>query len=229
VEAVLRSWNIRAPRWCVLAGIDPGFSGGITGLPGREEIVLPAQWFHNLDPETIAFEIARRTGAIATGSRLRGIALAMVWNLSGFWLASGMPGTGFATLADFLSLVFWFNLWSFLGLLLLPTLSRRGVLELDAFARERGIPASVFERAIAELDQLQDDEPRRPAAVESVFHPIPSVENRRLAWHSGGQPWGAWHGARMALFLSWPCLGLLGRAVHCNSGRPELWVMLPAD
>jgi hypothetical protein len=35
--------------------------------------------------------------------------------------------------------------------------------------------------------------------------------------------------ARTALPMSWCCLGLLGRAVHCNAGRPELWVLLPTD
>ncbi|WP_146526280.1 hypothetical protein [Novipirellula artificiosorum] len=39
----------------------------------------------------------------------------------------------------------------------------------------------------------------------------------------------AWHAARMTLFVSWACMGMLVRAVHCNVGRPELWVMLPTD
>ncbi len=33
----------------------------------------------------------------------------------------------------------------------------------------------------------------------------------------------------MSLFLSWACFGFLSRAVHCNSGIPELWVLLPCD
>lgn len=32
-----------------------------------------------------------------------------------------------------------------------------------------------------------------------------------------------------AVFLSWAGMGLLSRAVHCNSGRPELWALLPCD
>ncbi len=31
------------------------------------------------------------------------------------------------------------------------------------------------------------------------------------------------------LFLSWAGLGGLARAVHCNIGRPSVWVMLPGD
>ena len=39
----------------------------------------------------------------------------------------------------------------------------------------------------------------------------------------------AWHLARTALYLSHAGLSLLPRAVHCNAGRPELWVYLPSD
>jgi hypothetical protein len=64
--------------------------------------------------------------------------------------------------------------------------------------------------------------------IESIFHPVPSLSNRR-ALSTRTYPPIAWHAARMTLFLSWGCAGLLSRAVHCNVGRPELWVMLPTD
>ena len=35
--------------------------------------------------------------------------------------------------------------------------------------------------------------------------------------------------ARVALYLCVAGLGLLGRVVHCNAGRPEAWVFLPGD
>lgn len=74
---------------------------------------------------------------------------------------------------------------------------------------------------------VQDDEPERAVWIERVFHPVPSVDNRRRLTRS--RSFGAWHATRMMLFLSWSCLGLLSRAVHCNAGRPELWVLLPTD
>ncbi len=40
---------------------------------------------------------------------------------------------------------------------------------------------------------------------------------------------GFWNVARTTLFLSWACGGFLARAVHCNIGRPELWVLFPTD
>ncbi len=35
--------------------------------------------------------------------------------------------------------------------------------------------------------------------------------------------------ARVALYLCVAGLGLLGRVVHCNVGRPEAWVFVPGD
>jgi hypothetical protein len=63
----------------------------------------------------------------------------------------------------------------------------------------------------------------RSPLVETILHPIPSVQSRlqQLA-AQGGEPRGAWQAARVALFLSWGCFGFLSRTVHCNSGRPEL-------
>ncbi|MCX6593728.1 MAG: hypothetical protein NTZ56_19605 [Acidobacteria bacterium] len=229
VEAVLQKWKMPVPPILVFRGVDGGFSGGVAGFPGVTHIVIPDHWLRHLAPEEVAVEIVRRYGAVATGSRARGVLLAMAWNLSGLWLATYQPLANFDSVAGLVSLALAFNAWSFLGLLVLPTLSRAGVLEADAFARKAGVPAAWFDRTISSLDQMQDDEPARPDGIETIFHPIPSVARRQQEFSAAGEHWGAWHAARMALYLSWGSMGLLARAVHCNSGRPELWVMLPAD
>jgi hypothetical protein len=229
VEEQLGKWTSSRPRAVVVESVDLGFSGGIAGLPGAETVVVPAHWIQQLSPSAVAVEVLRRDGIIRSGARLRGIIVALAWNLSGLALASRMPGAGFDSLAAFLTLGLWFNVWSFLGLLLLPSLSRPGVLEADFVARSLGVPDAILEKTAAAVDQLQDDEPSRGKWVERIFHPIPSVNSRKQAWRTGERPVGAWHAARLALYLSWPCLGLLGRAVHCNNGRPQLWVFLPAD
>jgi hypothetical protein len=210
-----------------LGGMDSGFAGGLAGLPGRERIVLPSLWRRLLRPEMFEVVIARRRAARST--RLRGLAVAIAFNLTGFWLASHLPGAGVTNLAELLTTALGFTLWSFLGLLTLPTLSRWGVFELDQAARQSGFNRAKFEAAVRELDELQDDEPVRPKGVEAIFHPVPCVEHRLEAYEKGWSAKGAWNAARYALYLSWPCLGFLSRAVHCNSGRPELWVMLPVD
>jgi len=114
-----------------------------------------------------------------------------------------------------------------LGLLVLPTVSRQATYGIDRNVIRRGVPSELLVAMLRKLDQLQDDEPSRPTVIETIFHPVPSIENRNISSDVGSPI--AWHAARMMLFLSWSCLGLLARAVHCNVGRPELWIMLPTD
>lgn len=225
----LTSWAAALPRIRVVESVDAGFSGGIAGIPSAETVVIPAHWLQQLSSSAVATQLLRRQALIQSGARLRGVLAAITWNLSGFALASRMPDSGFESLAAFVTLALWFNMWSFVGLLLLPSLSRPSVLAADAAALAGGVPVETLAQTAKAVDQMQDDEASRPKWVERIFHPIPSLVTRREAWRDNGSHLGAWHAARMALYLSWPCLGLLGRAVHCNSGRPQLWVFLPAD
>ena len=115
---------------------------------------------------------------------------------------------------------------------------------VDAALAERAPDARpALANALARLDRWQDDEPERSPGVESVFHPIPSLAGRLRALErphatraelASDPPLSApalstWHLARTALVLSHAGLSLLPRAVHCNAGRPELWIWLPAD
>lgn len=206
-------------------GGDLGYTGGIAGLPGREVIVMPVAW--GADLRTVVHQ--RRLAAILSGSRTRGVWLAIAWNLCGFQFASWLPGAGVAEEGALVRTVLGFVLWSFLGVLLLPTVSRRGVFEVDQAAKRLGLEESAFAEAVRELDRRQDDEPRRAVGVEAIFHPLPGVESRIARFAGGRATFGAWNAARYALFLAWPGLSLLSRAVHCNVGRPELWVFLPVE
>ncbi|MBK9708819.1 MAG: hypothetical protein IPO77_17985 [Acidobacteria bacterium] len=235
----LAGWAIRLPATTVMAAKDPAFVGGLIGMPGHERLVLPAAWFatnerkreaYNFPSATAALQMTRRVGVLARGSRRRGVLLALAWNLSGFALAAWLPTAGVSTAAELLTTACGFTLWSFWVCSILPSFSRPGVFEGDQYAWQHGVPRDLLEETIALVDKQQDDEPERRRWLEIIFHPIPSVNSRRqqLALAEPA-PRGAWQAARMALFLSWGCLGLLSRAVHCNSGRPELWVLFPGD
>lgn len=226
VLAELQRLGLAMPRVEVVAGIDPGFTGGWVGLPGAERLILPAMWVRLLPADLVAAQIARRIGVLRSGARTRGLLAALAWNLTGFGMASYLPGAGFETVAQLVSTSLGFTLWSFAGLLLLPSVTRPAVIAADRFARERGVSEETLSHLMVELDQMQDDEPARHPWIERIFHPVPSVTSRRAGREGAG---GAWQAARLALYLSWPCFGLLARAVHCNSGRPELWVLFPSD
>lgn len=209
---------------------DEGFTGGWFGLPGRETLVLPAHWAQELSRDELEAVAVRRAGAVATGARARGLFVALAFNGLGLALASQLPGAGFDSVAALVTTALGVTLWSFVGVLVLPSISRPAVVSADAFARRQGVPTGALSRAIRRLDRWQDDEPGRTPVVETIFHPVPSVERRLAAVEaSDSARGGAWHAARMMLFLSWSGLGFLARAVHCNAGRPQLWVALPAD
>ncbi len=245
--AVMKKWGVEAPRVAVVRATDPAFSGGWSGLPGVERLLIPANWVEKggagtgesrlpyLTAEELAAQLTRRVGVLRTGSRRRGLVIALGWNLIGVLIAvltSGLAdAAGESGLAGWLLLRFAaiFTLWSFVGLLILPSLSRPGVYAADRFALAQGVSAEQIARVAGIIDRAQDDEPARPGGVETIFHPLPSLNNRLAAIEAGSGGPGAWQAARLALFTSWGALGLLGRAVHCNSGRPELWVFLPAD
>lgn len=203
---------------------DRGFTGGITGL-GRT-IAVPPAWQQALGPG-LQVEISRRR-SLTGASYWLGIVVALVWTIGGIAIAMALPGGGAGDMSALIATGAWFTLWSFIGLLVLPSVSRPAVHAADAAAAAEW-PADQVEPVISALDALQDDEPERPPAVEAIFHPIPGAAGRvaRLSRATTGvRPWNV---ARTALPMSWCCLGFLGRAVHCNAGRPELWVMLPTD
>lgn len=177
-----------------------------------------------------AMTTLRLRAAAQNGSRLRGILVALTWNLAGLAIAAFTTGADLARPDAPLTLACGFTLWSFLGLLLLPSVSRPAVLATDRALLSRGVTRATLESAIRQHDQQEDDEPVRAPWIERIFHPIPSVAVRLATLDRSTSPgWGADEAARLALYLSWACLGLLSRAVHCNSGRPAYWVYLPRD
>jgi hypothetical protein len=206
---------------------DPSFVGGVTGLPGRDRVMLSARW----DGETARVQGLRREAVRRSGSRALGVALATAFTLGGMALALVVTPASATSIAGLVTLSLWMTLWSFLGLLVLPTPSRRAVVAADRAAISAGVSRAEMARVLAGLDAEQEDERRRGRLVETIFHPVPSLERRLAALGGRDAPTlpQPWHAARVALYLSWAGLVLLSRAVHCNCGRPDLWVLLPGD
>ena len=208
---------------------DEGFTGGIVGVLRPRSQLFPMRWREVLGTQGFELAVNRRALAIKTGSWLRGRLVALYFTAVGLLIAallvdSAQLGTAWGTIQFSL----WFSVWSFLGLLTLPTLSRRGVIEIDERAQADGYPVPLMRMVTNRLDRLQDGESARPSLIETIFHPVPSVENR-LEGPRSHHVTGYWDAARTSIYLSHAGLGLLGRAVHCNCGRPALWVFLPTD
>lgn len=212
------------------------FSGGIVGLPFFESIVIPKQWLVQFSPPQLSAELARRSLIVASGGRFRGVLLALIFTNIGVLLAALLTTGHFLlplnSVAGLVTMSAGFTLWSFVGLLLLPLFSHYGVYEADRLALESGVDKELLFQVIAKIDADLEDEQERTVAVDTIFHPVPTIAYRLQALEHKrqmNQGMAAWQAARYAIFLSVIGLGLLGRAVHCNAGKPELWAMLPAD
>jgi hypothetical protein len=208
---------------------DEGFTGAVVGVVQPRLHLLPTRWREALDPEAFDVAVRRRQMAVQTGEWWRGRMLAIGFTLLGIALAALVIGDHRLASADgIVSFSLVFTLWSFLGLLTLPTPSRRGVAEVDQNLLAAGCRREALTRTIEKLDDLQDRERQRSSLVEVIFHPVPSVQSRLRGPRATGVK-GYWDAARSAVYLSAAGLGLLGRAVHCNCGRPSLWTFLPID
>jgi hypothetical protein len=207
---------------------DEGFTGGVLGVLTPRRFILPVLWQSSLTADQFSYARRRREIAGSSGTWRRGRVVAMVFTITGMAMSAVAVGPDrVGTAGGTIEFGLWFTLWSFIGLLTLPTLSRRGVAELDAYVRSASVPDTLMAATARTLDAHQDDEPIRPALVEAIFHPIPSVENREGV--ANCRVLGAWDAARTAVYLGLSGGGLLGRAVHCNCGRPALWAFLPVD
>ena len=164
--AMIQSWQIFVPRTVVVSHKDIGFTGGIIGFANDAKIVIPKAWL-SFSREQLATAIARRAIAINSGSYTRGLLIAFAWNIFGFLVCSFIPGAGLTTVAGLVTTVCGFTLWSFLGLLTLPTVSRNASLEIDQSLARRGMPRELISQTAFIMDQMQDGEPERPALIET--------------------------------------------------------------
>lgn len=197
---------------------DSRFSGGLWGLPvpGREEVVIPSQWLGPDAPAGVELSLERRRKLSLSAARATGLLLALAFNSvvlsKALQWSHGRPA---ATAC-------WATLLSFLGLLILPSLSRPGVRAAD----QLGPTTAPWWRW---LEERQEEDPTRSPWVDRIFHPIPQWSTRQQPGKASPSGFAPWNLARYALVNSLLCGSLLSRAVHCNCGRPELWFWPPAD
>lgn len=213
----------------VVEAADEAFVGGWIGA-WRPTLWIPAHWTGS-DMQTLRrVQWVRRSVQLRSGARMRGWWAAVLWPALGLWLSVSLLPFTWDDARLWLAVPAMSTLWSFVAVLLLPTMSRPAVYHADAeAARVVGAPDTA--QSIAQLDQWQDDEPERTPLVESIFHPVPSAGNRarRLTDERSADNRGGHQQTRLTLLTSLVTGSVLGRVVHCNIGRPSLWVVYPGD
>ena len=209
-----------------VAATDPALTGGIVGFGRGARSVLPASWLDRLRKGELAAESSRRRWQIDNGLPDRTFVVILSWNLLGAYAGSRAFGLAERTPLDaLLGHACWMTLWTFGGLLLLPALSRNAVFAADRAAADAGIDPRGWITRFPGL-VAEDGSPR--ADVETVFYPIPSAARRLRQLEKPSPRFVPGNLARSNLYYSWAALTLLGRAVHCNVGRPALWVFPPS-
>ncbi len=210
----------------IATATDPAFTGGILGLGPTAQTLLPERWLASESREDLAAESVRRQWQLDNALPLRTFLVVLGWNLLGGWAGSTAFELAARTPAEALvGYACWMTLWAFGGLLILPALSRPAVFAADRAALDAGHDPR---RWIARFPNLVGEDGSPSGAVQAIFYPIPSARWRldRLATPVSGFIPG--HLARANLYYSWATLTLVGRAVHCNIGRPALWVFPPS-
>jgi hypothetical protein len=204
---------------------DPSFTGGVVGLGRGATIVIPEGWLHRVPRPELAVELFRRRWQIEQGLPGRAFLLLLAWNLVGAWVGGlvvdpGSLSAGHAMLGH----ACWMTVWTFLSLLLLPSLGRGTVLEADRAAAKAGLDPSAWIRL---FPKLTGEDGNSKAALQNIFYPIPSAEIRLRSLGEARARLVLGPVARGNLYYSVAGLTLLGRSVHCNVGRPGLWVFPP--
>ena len=206
---------------------DPSFTGGICGAGKNAVALLPEAWTLRLTGSELNTLRQRRLWEIQKQWPARAFLFVLCWNLAGCGIGSALleiPGRAPET--ALLLHCCGMTLWGFVGLLVLPTLSRSAVFAADRSAAVGGCDVAGW---IQKFPEITGEDGNAKTLLQRVFYPIPSARER-LLW-LGRCPALPVVGnvARMNLFLSLATLTLLGRCVHCNVGRPELWVFAPSD
>ena len=167
----------------------------------------------------VAAEASRRRWQRENGGPRRVFVLILGWNLLGAYVGSlvfqlaGRPPAE-ALMGHACSM----TLWAFGGLLFLPALSRAAVFAADRAAADFGHDPRDW---ITRFPNLIGEEGHPNPRIQSIFYPVPSAALRLRQLEKADLGFVTGNLARNNLYYSWATLTLLGRAVHCNLGRPD--------
>ena len=229
----LDHWGVSLPETVVVDNQTRSFTGGVVGLPGADELILPATWVSQLPTDTAAYHLARRAEAIQAGGRRRGVWVALAWNLIGLVLTSMLLAERIhlGSVSGVVTIGLGMTVWSWLGLVALSRPTRAAVHTLDRYQSVLGLDVAQVEEAWQAVERMQEGESSSANALLGLNYDIPTVPERLAALQESGfgTDRTAWHAGRMALYLSWAGLGFFGRPLALQLGRPELWVIPPVE
>lgn len=230
----MKAWGITAETdVLVWRSADTHFTGGVAGVIGRHQIVIPAHWVENWPTAVLAYYLARREFLLAQNSYLRGALLSFTMQVAGMFIVVALLSRWIEpdSVAAIVSVSLGFTVWSFFSDMILSWIDRRGVTTADLQLLQLGIPREVVSQAMYLWDATQDDEPRTAETAVNWPYPNPSAYTRlsKLDRVDPDQPWMPWHMALTGNYYSWAGLNWLARLSSPLLGRPAVWVLPVSD
>ncbi len=203
------------------------FSGGITGLPGQETLVLPKGWENQLPEKAFRVVQLRRASAINQKSHGWGVLIALGWNLLCFipatYLASGERGSAVWVIEVCLG----YSLLNLLGLFtFLPLLAKRAAFTSDQWAYFQNMDVDTIRQSFRQTSAWTDGNfPHR----FPLGYGWATANDRDQALRKQQKAWGAFQVAGLSLYYGWAAMNPFSRAWPGTTGKPELWVFSPGD
>tara|TARA_B100001559_G_scaffold320894_1_gene334753 strand:+ start:2392 stop:3462 length:1071 start_codon:yes stop_codon:yes gene_type:complete len=199
------------------------FTGGVVYGFFKSTQIIPESWSSS---PYLKIECFRRSLIIKNKFVIRSFVFLTFWNLLGVLLGE-MQGLYYSENIG-ISIIYlscWMTIWSFLALILMPRLSHSTVYAIDYLANK--YDSVRLKKWINNFAELIDENGDKSKLVQSVFYPIPTVENRINSLNTSPS-YCFGNISRQNLFLSWGVFNLSCRSVHCNIGRPVLWAFPPS-
>jgi len=152
--------NIQAlPPVYLAADHDRGFTDSVVGWPGFEEVIIPAFWQSDLTAGELQVQIIHRTAAIRSGSRTRGLFLAIAVNTLSFTFCACLPMAGVSPVGALITTTLYLTIVSLMWLMVLSRWSRQGVFEADRYALDHGLEFIRIKTAAERISvRLQNDQ-----------------------------------------------------------------------
>lgn len=120
----------------------------------------------------------------------------------------------------------WMTIWSFISLILFTRLSHNHIYACDRTAANDN--KALLIKWIKFYPSIVGENGHQNQIKQSVFYPVPRIENRIESLNRSSSFINLGNLTRQNLFISWAVLNLSARSVHCNVGRPLLWVLPPS-
>lgn len=186
VEAELARMELPTPPIEWYDHGERSLAGGWNGV-GRLRRLFLAKSLATVSPRVAAGLIAREIGHLTLRHRIQTTLATILWITLGLVLAGLLLPGDWGVPALVFGIAAVMSTWCWLGLLgLWPTVGRRQVLAADRFARDAGLGEEGLAEMLDALAERNLPDVSLPPKVAFVFHPIPPMNDRRVALF--GQP-----------------------------------------